>query len=137
MLQSCVVAQVCHAQAQVRLALEVLFEGVQGVVPDMGSVQASSSSGSGSTANGKAMSAVEVLRVADTLTLTRRPGGGAEAPSVMLEWEGGPIGDVVADAVIAVILQVPGRACSFVHALYPHVVHSQRAQHAAHDRLTG
>ena len=97
-----------------RLALEVLFEGVQGVVPHMGDVQASSSTSSG-TADGKALSTVEVLRVADTLTLTHRPGTGSEAPSALLEWEGGPVGDVVADAVIAVILQVPGWCRILLH----------------------
>lgn len=101
------------AGAQVRLALEVLFEGVQGVAPDMGGVQTGSSSSGSTTAQGKALSTCgDVLRVADTLTLTHRPGAGAEGASALLEWEGGPVGDVVADAVIAVILQVPGRCCT-------------------------
>ena len=78
---------------QVRLALEIIFEGVQGA-SDVGTVQGASAAG-------------DVLRIADTLTLTHKPAAGQIAsPSVILEWEGGPMGDMLADAITAVILQV-------------------------------
>jgi hypothetical protein len=77
----------------VRLALEIIFEGVQGT-SDVGTVQGASVAG-------------DVLRIADTLTLTHEPAAGQSAsPSVILEWEGGPMGDMLADAITAVILQV-------------------------------
>lgn len=78
---------------QVRLALEIIFEGVQGAT-DVGTVRGASAVG-------------DVLRIADMLTLTHQPApeqGGSN--SVILEWEGGPMGDMLADAITAVILQV-------------------------------
>lgn len=75
---------------QLRLALEVLIDGVQGA-GDLGSVSSGDASG-------------ESLRVANTVTLTHRP-----PDSVVMEWQGDPVGDAIADTVIAVILQVsPG-----------------------------
>ena len=78
---------------QVRLALEIIFEGVQGA-SDVGTVQATSAAG-------------DVLRIADMLTLTHQPAAGSgSSASLILEWEGGPMGDMLADAITAVILQV-------------------------------
>lgn len=81
-------AFVCLCTLQLRLALEVLIDGVQGA-GDLGSVT------SGDASSG------ESLRVADTVTLTHRP-----PDSVVMEWEGDPVGDAIADTVVAVILQV-------------------------------
>ena len=83
-----------------RLALEIIFEGVQGA-SDVGTVQATSAAG-------------DVLRIADMLTLTHQPapGPGSNA-SLTLEWEGGPMGDMLADAITAVILQVLTPTTSF------------------------
>lgn len=57
----------------------------------------------------------QVLRVGDAVTLTYKEGGegGSAAvrtagPHVVLEWAGGSEADMVADAVVAIILQVGG-----------------------------
>lgn len=71
---------------QLRLALEIVIDGVQGTA-DLGSVSGDASG--------------ETLRVANTVTLTHRP-----PDSVVMEWQGDPVGDAIADTVIAVILQV-------------------------------
>ncbi len=71
---------------QLRLALEVLIDGVQGV-GDMGSVSGNASG--------------ETLRVASTVALTHRP-----PDCVVMEWQGDPVSDAIADTVVAVILQV-------------------------------
>ena len=78
---------------QVRLALELMFEGVQGV-GDICSV----------TGDGKR----EALRMADAVTVVRMPAGPGGAPEehLVVEWEGGAASDMLADAVVAVILQV-------------------------------
>ena len=82
-----------ESSLQVRLALEIIFEGVQGA-SDVGTVQATSAAG-------------DVLRIADMLTLTHQPAAGpVSSASLILEWEGGPMGDMLADAITAVILQV-------------------------------
>ena len=78
---------------QVRLALEVMFEGAQGTA-EMGGI---SGDGQGT------------LRVADSVAvsfITQQPGGAQHA---VLEWSGGPEADMVADAVVAVILQAAGQ----------------------------
>ena len=78
---------------QVRLALEIIFEGVQGA-SDMGTVQGAPPPG-------------EVLRIADMLTLSHQPAAQqSTSATVTLEWEAGPMGDMLADAITAVILQV-------------------------------
>lgn len=75
---------------QVRLALEVVFEGMQGSAsPDLGSVIGS--------ADGN------VLRVCNAVTLSHTPGALA---TLALAWEAGTLADTVADAVVAVIMQV-------------------------------
>lgn len=77
-----------------RLALEIIFEGVQGA-SDVGTVRGTSAAG-------------DVLRIADMLTLTHQPASAqSTSNSVTLEWEAGPMGDMLADAITAVILQVP------------------------------
>ncbi len=48
----------------------------------------------------------ESIRIADIVMLTHRPETATSAASAVLEWEGGSIGDIIADTVIAVILQV-------------------------------
>lgn len=61
---------------------------------DVGTVQGASAAG-------------DVLRIADMLTLTHQPAAGpGSRGSLTLEWEGGPMGDMLADAIAAVILQV-------------------------------
>ena len=109
------------AGAQVRLALEVLFEGVQGVAADLGSVQGEASSSNEGREN---ITAEEALRIADSLTLTHKPETQLEAASAVLEWEGGPVGDAIADAVIAVLLQACASCCR------PFLVCSGPAGHA-------
>ncbi len=85
---------------QLRLALEVLIDGVQGA-GDLGSVSSGDASG-------------ESLRVANTVTLTHRP-----PDSVVMEWQGDPVGDAIADTVIAVILQVsPGLSQGVQHVSF-------------------
>lgn len=80
---------------QVRLALELMFEGVQGA-GDLGGVTGDSSGAS--------------LRIADAVSVTRVPGAAAGAPAhLLLEWEGGAVGDMLADATVALILQVRAR----------------------------
>ena len=81
------------ADMQVRLALEIIFEGVQGA-SDMGTVQGASPSG-------------DVLCIADMLTLSHQPASQqSSSATVTLEWEAGPMGDMLADAITAVIFQV-------------------------------
>lgn len=61
---------------------------------DVGTVQGASAAG-------------DVLRIADMLTLTHQPASAqSSSASLTLEWEGGPVGDMLADAITAVILQV-------------------------------
>ncbi len=65
-------------RAQVRLALEVMFEGVEGSGA-LGGV-------TGQPAPGAAHG--EILRVAGAVTLTHQPASGAQAEHVVMEWEG-------------------------------------------------
>ncbi len=76
---------------QVRLALELMFEGTQGT-GDLAQV-------TGTTG--------EILRIGTAVTITYQAKTEQQPwPCVILEWEGGPMNDMIADAVIAVILQV-------------------------------
>lgn len=69
-----------------------MFEGVQGD-GDLGGVTGGPSR--------------ESLRIADAITVTHMLGTEAgSAPHVLLEWEGGAVGDLLADATVALILQV-------------------------------
>lgn len=84
---------------KVRLALELLFEGVHGA-GDLALV----SSDQGATANDRegAPVAPQILRVGEAVTVSYDP---ASAPGrLTLEWQGGPGADAVADAVVAVVL---------------------------------
>ena len=104
---------------EVRLALELMFEGVQGA-GDLAHVES----------NGLPAGEGLVLRIGDLVTVTYQAGGGAsgeggeaattggaapapaaspQPPHVMLEWLGGPVADMVADAVVAVALQAAGQ----------------------------
>ena len=99
-----------------RLALEIIFEGVQGA-SDVGTVQGASAAG-------------DVLRIADMLTLTHQPASAqGSSGSLILEWEGGPMGDMLADAITAVILQVPTPTTSLASALVAHdILHGMAVQ---------
>ncbi|KAK9801371.1 hypothetical protein WJX73_002407 [Symbiochloris irregularis] len=79
--------------SQVRLALEVVFEGAGGSSsPDLGCVTGSLD---GNT-----------LRVADAVLLVHTPSPAPGVPArLALEWEAGNLADTVADAVVAVIMQ--------------------------------
>ncbi len=46
------------------------------------------------------------LRVGDAVSVSYKAEEGGEPAHVVLEWEGGSTSDMVADAVIAIILQV-------------------------------
>jgi cleavage and polyadenylation specificity factor subunit 3 len=109
---------------ELRLALEVMFEGVEGAgtIPVSG---ASSPCPSGGASRGPTPEPEETphgpeelaVRVGDVVTVSYRaaasePGLGGEA-HVVLEWAGGRVGDAVADAVAAVLLQV-GTTCDCV-----------------------
>eukprot|EP00887_Chlorella_sp_A99_P001920 scaffold18.g1920.t1 len=96
--------------AEVRLALEIMFEGTQGA-GDLGRVQS----------NGLPAGQGQLLRIGDAVTLAyhegaaagpagARDGGaaGAVGPHVVLEWCGGSEADMVADTVVAVVLQAAG-----------------------------
>ncbi|KAK9858462.1 hypothetical protein WJX84_012388, partial [Apatococcus fuscideae] len=78
--------------SQARLALEVVFEGVEGYF-DIGKVEGSSSAG------------MEAIRVCEAVTVTYKPGQGEQMAHVVLEWESMAAADLVADAIIAVLLQ--------------------------------
>ncbi|KXZ41549.1 hypothetical protein GPECTOR_400g230 [Gonium pectorale] len=85
----------------IRLALEVMFEGVEGA----GTLPVASLQG----ADGKAGEVLGVV-VGDTVTVRYVPADDTAGVDshVVLEWEGGRHGDMVADAVIAVVLQAVG-----------------------------
>ncbi|KAL4445408.1 hypothetical protein ABPG77_011233 [Micractinium sp. CCAP 211/92] len=87
--------------SEVRLALEMMFEGTQGA-GDLGRVDAVGKLGG---------DAPKMLRIGDAVTLTYHPpatsssGGSGHA---VLEWCGGSNADMVADAVVAVVLGAAG-----------------------------
>lgn len=82
--------------AQVRLALEVMFEGTKGDT-DLGQVTPGAMQEPGAS---------QSLRVGDAVSVSYKAEEGGEPAHVVLEWEGGSTSDMVADAVIAIILQV-------------------------------
>ena len=133
---------------QVRLALELVFEGLQAAGLPGGSIKSSGESGGQNTAQ-------HSLRIGDAVTVTlaapaqplagaappaKQPAAqaakadGAAAPAaklgtsvqdghsddaapqppqhLLLEWQGGALPDMLADAVIAVLLQVPFLECA-------------------------
>lgn len=77
----------------------MLIEGVEGT-GDIGTIEGETLPGGGC-----------VLRIAQTVTLTHRPAEGQMQQHVVLEWQAGTAADMVADAVVAVILQVCFGAC--------------------------
>lgn len=88
--------------SEVRLALEMMFEGTQGA-GDLGRVDAADSSGRGGA---------QMLRIGDAVTLTFQPSEAAASGAsgtAVLEWCGGSDADMVADAVVAVVLQAAGQ----------------------------
>ena len=86
---------------QVRLALEIIFEGAQGSTsPDLGCVTGSPD---GNT-----------LRICDVVMLTHIPSTTARSPpQLIIDWEAGTLANTVADAVVAVIMQVPTHTTAF------------------------
>ena len=92
--------------SEVRLALELMFEGVQGT-GDLGAVVSDAQSGG------------QVLRIGDTVTI----GCDAEKSRILVEWMGGSEADMIADAVVAVILQAAGQS--------PGLSEAELARHAA------
>lgn len=82
-----------------RLALEVMFEGMQGA-GDLGRVDS----------NGLPSGGGQILRIGDALTLAYQPSkGSSSVGTITLEWCGGSDADMVADAAVAVVLQAAGQ----------------------------
>ncbi|KAF6258928.1 beta-lactamase-like protein [Scenedesmus sp. NREL 46B-D3] len=112
------VGKVMHRQAvavskpfsEVRLALEVMFEGIEGsgCLP-VKSVQPQAAAGS-SSGGGHPPEDEQAVCIGDIVMVRHRPGSPALGyeSHVVLEWAGGSKGDVVADAVLAVLLQAAG-----------------------------
>ena len=96
----------------VRLALEVLFDGAGGAgelggveaVPSVeAAVETEGAKGKGDAEGGAGASLlVTTLRVGRLVTLSHDPA--LSPPSVLLSWEGGPLADAVADACVAAVL---------------------------------
>jgi cleavage and polyadenylation specificity factor subunit 3 len=85
----------------VRLALEMMFEGTQGT-GDLGRVDAAGPQPGGG----------QVLRIGNAVTLAYQPsepGNAGGSGRIVLEWCGGSDADMVADAVVAVVLQAAGQ----------------------------
>lgn len=87
--------------SEVRLALELMFEGVQGT-GDLGAVSATPSG--------------QLLRIGNAVTVAYEASGGKgsgegakDGGRVVLEWTGGSEADMIADAVVAVVLQAAGQ----------------------------
>jgi len=76
---------------QARFALEVFFEGVEGSAA-LGQVHSSGSQGA--------------LRIGDRVTLTHQPSGADSRGFAILEWEASERADMIADAVVATLMQV-------------------------------
>ena len=95
--------------AELRLALEIMFEGVEGAghIPVVSARSPPEVSNGNLTASSK-IEGAEAVRIGEIVTVSYMPGNARKGSQdhVVLEWEGGAIGDIVADAVVAVILQV-------------------------------
>ncbi|WIA30437.1 hypothetical protein OEZ86_000521 [Tetradesmus obliquus] len=117
------VGKVMHRQAvamskpfsEVRLALEVMFEGIEGsgclpVKSVHPAAAAAAADGSSSSSSGQPPEGEQAVCVGDIVMVRYRPGNPALGyeSHVVLEWAGGSKGDVVADAVLAVLLQAAG-----------------------------
>lgn len=113
--------RVLHKQAialekpfsNVRLALEVMFEGVEGAgqVPVTGTGSGAATAATAGASDGAAgESTSDSLSVGGIVTVRHRPADRKLGYSshVVVEWEGGAVGDMVADAVVAVVLQATG-----------------------------
>eukprot|EP00192_Tetraselmis_astigmatica_P006958 CAMPEP_0117682844 /NCGR_PEP_ID=MMETSP0804-20121206/19958_1 /TAXON_ID=1074897 /ORGANISM="Tetraselmis astigmatica, Strain CCMP880" /LENGTH=721 /DNA_ID=CAMNT_0005493147 /DNA_START=103 /DNA_END=2265 /DNA_ORIENTATION=- len=79
----------------VRLALEAMFEGVDALHVACASPTASNRDVE-----------EQPITVGDSLTITPVLGKGGSNPHVIIEWQGGAPGDIVADAVMAVLLKM-------------------------------
>jgi len=86
----------------IRLSLEAMFEGVHALRVGSHSPPPSSAAG-GEEEEGEAK-----ISVGEALTITHKRAKGDASAFVILEWQGGAAGDMVADAVIAVLLKVIG-----------------------------
>lgn len=75
---------------QVRFALEVVFEGVEGTAA-LGGLQAEAGG---------------ALRVGDAVTITHELATDTAHDWAVMEWEAGARADMLADAVVATIMQV-------------------------------
>ncbi|GIL46993.1 hypothetical protein Vafri_3840 [Volvox africanus] len=93
----------------IRLALEVMFEGVEGA----GTLPVTSVPGAGG--KGGEVLAVTVGETVEVRYVAADDASGTDA-HVVLEWEGGRHGDMVADAVIAVVLQAVGEPVEATNA---------------------
>ena len=80
--------------AQARFALEVLFEGVEGSGV-LGGVQSTGSQGA--------------IRIANEIVLSHEAAGSSKHGFAVMEWEASARSDMVADAIVACLMQV----CSF------------------------
>lgn len=96
--------------AEIRLALEIMFEGIEGSghVPVKSAQPAAGSSSSSDPGLGDLQE--ECVEVGEIVRVRYRPssmqlGYGSH---VVLEWAGGSKGDTVADAVVAVLLETAG-----------------------------
>ena len=86
--------------SQIRLALEVMFEGTKGDT-DLAQITASATQEAGVS---------QSLNIGNLVTISYKAEEGSHPAHVVLEWEGGSTSDMVADAVIAIILQVCNKA---------------------------
>lgn len=102
--------------SDIRLALEVMFEGIEGgghlPVKSLSSHNLAAMPGSSPTpvAAATEVEQEQAVSVGDIITVRYRPGNASLGydSHVVLEWAGGSKGDVVADAVLAVLLQTAG-----------------------------
>ena len=92
------------AWAEVRLALELMFEGAGGRAELGGVTSPPAPSKARADSSGAA-----IIRVGWCVDVEHAPGGGpGGGDQVVLTWAGGPGGDLVADAVVAVTLAAAG-----------------------------
>ncbi|GMH41155.1 hypothetical protein BSKO_09065 [Bryopsis sp. KO-2023] len=84
-----------------RLALEMIFDGVDFGGTHIGNIKRMKTGDKGCG---------EAIMINGLVGLTHMPGDSAEGydSHVVLEWQGGPMGDMVADAIIAALLQATG-----------------------------
>ena len=95
-----------------RLALEVMFEDTSTENTPLVGVTAKAEP----HADGG-----QSLQIGNAVSISFKPQAGADAAHIVLEWEGGSSSDMLADAVIAIVLQVHPLACT-KHASSSHVV---------------